>query len=111
MLVPPGMFVMGMADGEGRNEDISVYTIAETRPRPTVTFALGFWMARDAVTVGEYRRFRRAKPARDQNLGMWSFEAGEPDENEWRTWENPGFEQGDDHPVVGVSWIMSPVVV
>ena len=49
-------------------------------PRHRVVLTHGYWMARTDVTVGQYRRSGRSMPPA------------------------PAFTQGDDHPVVNVTW-------
>lgn len=73
-------------------------------PRHEVVFRQDFALARTEVTVGEYRKF----------IASTGYESGGDcnvytDSRSWhvdptRSWENPGFEQGENHPVVCVSW-------
>ena len=64
----------------------------------------GFEVGVFPVTKEEYREFVTATH-HPTPKGAWAHD----DELRWReveelTWERPGFEQGDDHPVVCVSW-------
>ena len=104
MFIPPGEFLMGMADGEGSDEGVLDDWIKQTRPRPTVKFERGFWLAKDPVTVGEFRAFLRANPGHDMGSSMWTYEDGKYEERKGRNWASPGIPQTDDHPVTGVSW-------
>jgi formylglycine-generating enzyme required for sulfatase activity len=68
-----------------------------------------FYLADKTVSVAEFRRFiadsgytttaeaEGGAFAYDEAKGEWDFRAG-------ANWRNPGFRQGDDHPVVAVSW-------
>jgi len=68
-----------------------------------------FYIASKELSVGEFRRFVEdtghvttaeadgGAQAYDEAKGEWVFRAG-------ASWRNPGFRQGDDHPVVCVSW-------
>jgi formylglycine-generating enzyme required for sulfatase activity len=51
------------------------------------------------VTVSQYRKFVEATQHESKAVCI-----GGPDDGPKLTWENPGFEQGDDHPVVCVSY-------
>ncbi len=72
--VPPGAFMIGCTPGDSECGD-------DEKPQHRVTLTRGFYMARTDVTVSQYRRSGR--PANDIDLG---------------------FSQGEDHPVVNVSW-------
>jgi formylglycine-generating enzyme required for sulfatase activity len=67
-----------------------------------------FYLSAKTVSVGEFRRFAEetghVSTAEAEggalaynDRGEWEFRAG-------GNWRNPGFAQGDDHPVVNVSW-------
>ena len=101
-----GTFTMGSPAGESGRRD------NERQHRVSVA---DFYLAKHAVTVGEFRRFVEDTGYRteaERNVGesgcyAWSeTQAG----GEWwawregRNWRNPGFNQSDDHPVVCVSW-------
>ncbi|MDR6886023.1 MULTISPECIES: formylglycine-generating enzyme family protein [Variovorax] len=87
-----------------------VHRVRITRP---------FWMGQHEVTVGQFRRFIEAsgyvpESVSDRTGGYgWradydpattkrgdAFEGRDPR----YSWRNPGFVQGDDHPVVNVTW-------
>ena len=95
--VPAGTFAMGSpADEPGRFDDEGpVHDV--TIPRP-------FAVTRTPITVGQFARFARATgftPGGGCNVwnenGEWSLRTD-------RNWNDPGFVQGDDYPVVCVSW-------
>ena len=66
-------------------------------------------VAKTEVTRGEFKRFVKAsdyKTDAERSGGCWTLKA---DGSAWElkvkaNWQSPGFEQGDDHPVVCVSW-------
>ena len=100
--IPGGTFRMGDMSGEGVDAERPVHSV--TVP----AFKLGKY----EVTVGQFRRFVEATGHRtdaernaDGNAGCYSNTSG--DEWDWvsgRSWRNPGFSVGDDHPAVCVSW-------
>jgi formylglycine-generating enzyme required for sulfatase activity len=100
-LIPAGSFTMGSPELELDRDSFR-------EPRRQIQMR-AFYMASKELSVGEFRSFiedtghvttaeadggafdyDEAKPG-------WVFRAGV-------NWRNPGFRQGDDHPVVCVSW-------
>jgi formylglycine-generating enzyme required for sulfatase activity len=77
-----------------------------------------FYLATREVTVGQFRQFvdatgyvTTAEKSGDGIVGWHNVLDYEDKRRKRRlrrlpkfTWKSPGFEQGDDHPVVGVSW-------
>ncbi len=104
--IPAGCFQMGSPGSEtGRDED-------ERQHRVCVE---GFEIGQDEVTVGEFKRFVAATNYRTDAEKNAGNEEGclitYQEENKWEagyragySWKNPNFKQGDDHPVVCVSW-------
>ncbi|MEL6869012.1 MAG: formylglycine-generating enzyme family protein [Pseudomonadota bacterium] len=94
--VEAGSFLLGSsADEPGRVDDEG--------PQRRIKLA-SFAVAKHEVTVGEFARFVRQTGYDDgagcltmTAQGTWSYD---PD----ASWRNPGFSQGDDHPVVCVTW-------
>lgn len=95
--VPSGRFLMGSPSDEpdkweGGRED----------PRHEVSMAWPFSLGRFEVTRGQYARFqaetgRPPAPCVHYLGGQWVHDPA-------RSWRDPGFPQGDDHPAVCVSW-------
>lgn len=60
------------------------------------------WIGRTEVTVGQFKEFsvetsrKKAEPMLSLTTNGWRLAAN--------TWEMPPFPQGNDHPVVGISW-------
>ena len=82
--VPPGTFVRGC--------DTSVYP--DERPQGLVTVTRGYFIAKYPTLVREFRAF----------VDATSYVTTAEQRGDTKTWRSPGFEQGDDHPVVCVSW-------
>lgn len=91
-------------------DEAPVHTVRITRP---------FYLERTEVTVGQFRRFIEASgyvpESEADGTGGYGYNADyEPEKSvtgdafEGRdrrySWRNPGFPQGDDHPVVNISW-------
>jgi formylglycine-generating enzyme required for sulfatase activity len=71
-------------------------------PRHPVTISYRFALAATPVTVGQYRAFITASGYAPEP-GCVYFEAGKVDPRPTLSWADPGFPQGDDHPVACVS--------
>lgn len=98
--VPAGRFEMGSPETEtGRDPDEGPVH------RVTIRYALA--VSRYPVTLGQWRAFMQASHHRMSTRGC---DALHPDDDGWavrsdRSWRNPGFAQGDRHPVVCVGWL------
>ena len=88
-------------------------------PVHRVRITRAFWMGQHEVTVGQFRRFVEASgylpESEADGTGGYGWRAdydpartprGDAFEGRDRrySWRNPGFVQGDDHPVVNVTW-------
>lgn len=69
-----------------------------------VTISDNFAVARTEVTFGEYSRFVSASGYRGGNQGCNNIEGFAMFVSKDRTWQKPGFEQSDRHPVVCVDF-------
>jgi formylglycine-generating enzyme required for sulfatase activity len=126
VLIPPGEFVMGLnVSFERLDRDFPKFTEAspyhDHRPRTheltdmephRVRITKPFYMGVHEVTIGQFKRFVaetgfQTEPERDGTGGYgvdlktkaWS--TGRETRYNWR---NTGFPQGDDHPVVNITW-------
>lgn len=75
-------------------------------PNVPVKIKRPFFMAETPVTVAEYRKFVEAQKHTTHTNRYLCIDPSE----QWITnnllsWENPGFPQTDEHPVVCVSWL------
>jgi formylglycine-generating enzyme required for sulfatase activity len=93
MVVPAGHFRMGSQPDEPARE----------RPQHEVKIAKVFAVGRFAITRGEFKIFARET---NHKVGdkCETFEDGEGEARVGRSFENPGFDQDDRHPVVCVNW-------
>lgn len=96
VVVPSGSFRMGGPPGETGRQD-------NEGPQHWVEIGQPFAMGVYEVTRGQYFNFLVATN-RTWSDTCVTFEGGEIEEREDRSWQNPGFHQTDQHPVVCVSW-------
>ena len=83
----------------------ALYQRPDELPRRTIRIERAFAVSSREVTRGQYAAFAHAtsRPAGGDcltdraNTGQWVYDAN-------TTWLDPGFEQGDDHPVACVSY-------
>ena len=93
--IPAGEFSMGSEEG-----------LSNEKPVHKV-FLDDYWMGKFPVTVGQFRKFvanTNYVTDAEKGNGSWQFWEGEWVVRLDGNWKNPYFEQGDDHPVVSVSW-------
>jgi formylglycine-generating enzyme len=125
-LIPAGQFLMGsdespesLAKSYPQYERKRFVELFDEAPAHQVRITRHFYMGQHEVTVGQFRRFlelsgyqpeseadgtggygynRDYDPAKSRRGD--AFEGRDPK----YSWRNPGFAQGDDHPVVNVTW-------
>jgi formylglycine-generating enzyme required for sulfatase activity len=124
--IPAGSFVMGSAESPDTLaraypllERQRFVLLADEAPAHRVHLRRAFYLGQHEVTVGQFRRFVEASGHRPESeadgTGGYGYNpAYDPattergDAFEGRdprySWRNPGFAQGDDHPVVNVTW-------
>jgi formylglycine-generating enzyme required for sulfatase activity len=104
VVLPAGRFMMGSPEGEAERD-------ADEGPRREVAVA-SFALAETEVTRAAFAAFVAATgyrtDAERDSEGHIGCYAQQPD-GSWgwmadHNWRNPGFTQGDDHPVACVSW-------
>ena len=104
--IAPGSFVRGSTAAETTRENTPERDAGNEKPQTTVTIAYRFAVGKFEVTRGQYAQFAREAglaPTKDclswdRANARWGRFPGE------RSWQTPGFEQADDHPVVCVNW-------
>ncbi|MEZ6057278.1 MAG: formylglycine-generating enzyme family protein [Planctomycetaceae bacterium] len=104
VLVSPGTFTMG---GPKRTE----YDISHDKQPHTVNITRPFYCAIHETTVKQFRAFVEetgyetdAEKTGKGGLGWDAATSRVRITKTNYTWRNPGFEQGDTHPVVNVTW-------
>jgi formylglycine-generating enzyme required for sulfatase activity len=102
-LITAGTFQMGSPESDTEAE-------ADEKPQHRVRITRPFYLGVHEVTRGQFRRFvdeagYQTEAEKDGKGGWgWNEETKKFEQNTPYTWQNPGFEQTDDHPVVNVSW-------
>lgn len=126
VLIPAGSFEMGGGEvAAGFARDFPQYPaerlagLGDEQPRHRVRITRPFYLGQHEVTVGEFRRFLSASGHVPESIadgtGGYGFNPGyDPAQSVRRdafegrdpkySWLNPGFAQGEDHPVVNVTW-------
>jgi len=112
-LIPAGEFQMGsglsaaeLAKQFGRDAS----SFENEYPSHPVRITKPFYLGQHEVTVEQFRRFVSDRDyeteAESDGKGSYGFDlaTGEVELNLNYTWLETGFQQGDDHPVVNVSW-------
>lgn len=124
--IPAGEFLMGSEESpESYAESFPQYDrqrflkLADEAPVHRVRITRAFYLGQHEVTVGQFRRFLQASGYRPESeadgTGGYGYNpdydpatSARGDAFEGRhprySWRNPGFPQGDDHPVVNVTW-------
>ncbi len=93
--VPEGEFTMGADDGE--SDELPVRSV----------YLDEYWIGKHTVTVAQFREFVEDKDyVTDAERGKGSYLTADNvrGPNPEGNWKNNLFEQGDDHPVVSISW-------
>ncbi|MBC8871441.1 MAG: SUMF1/EgtB/PvdO family nonheme iron enzyme [Planctomycetes bacterium] len=120
VLIPPGEFHMGSTEAATNrlSQEATAHKMPEwymsrlsdERPQHRVRITRPFYMSQYEVTVGQFRSFLswgdyHPDKVEDGRNG-WGLNSatGKLESGAQYTWENPGFPQTDQHPVVNVSW-------
>src|SRR3989442_2621093 len=126
VLVSAGEFMMGseespdsLAKSYPQYERAAFLELDDEAPVHKVRITRAFYLGQHHVTVGQFRRFLQASgyKAESETDGTGGYgynpdydpaKSARGDAFEGRnpkySWRNPGFKQGDDHPVVNVTW-------
>lgn len=100
VLLPTGSFQMGSPAAEVGHSD-------SEGPLHSVRISQRVAVAKHAVTRGEFAAFVNATGYRseaERGDGCFGWAGSKWEKSSRFSWRKPGFEQGDDHPVVCVSW-------
>jgi formylglycine-generating enzyme required for sulfatase activity/tRNA A-37 threonylcarbamoyl transferase component Bud32 len=93
--IPGGTFQMGSDSGE-----------ADEKPVHNVTVS-PFYMGKTEVTVGQWKKFVEASGYRSEaesGDGAYIWNKQKWEKKIAANWNNPGFNQDDNHPVTCISW-------
>ena len=126
VLVPAGEFLMGndapldtLAKTYPQYERKRFEELSDEAPVHKVRITHAFYLGQYEVTVAQFRRFLAASGYQPESeadgTGGYGYNSdydpaksvrGDAFEGRDRkySWRNPGFQQGDDHPVVNVTW-------
>ena len=124
--IPAGEFIMGsdetpevLARAYPQYAPARFKLLGDEAPAHKVRITRPFYMGQHEVTVGQFRRFLKASGYVPESVADGTGGYGyNPDYDPAKTkrgdafegrapkysWQNPGFKQGDDHPVVNVTW-------
>ncbi len=124
--LPAGEFMMGSEENTAdlerdypQLEPSRFNKLGDEAPVHRVRISQAFWLGKHEVTVAQFRRFIELSSHVPESItdgtGGYGFDAksaraplAEGDafagrDRRW-SWKDPGFAQGDSHPVVNVSW-------
>jgi formylglycine-generating enzyme required for sulfatase activity len=113
ILIPPGEFDMGFSPAERRQHKYYLSKEAEKWTAPQrVQISKPFYVASHESTVGQFRQFVQEyklggapyAPIAAGNGQGWNEKLRIISTTKSYDWQNTGFTQSDDHPVVNVSW-------
>ncbi len=93
--IPAGEFIMGSDNGEG--DELPVRSV----------YLDGYWIGKYTVTYAQFKRFiNETGYVTDAEQGKGSYLTADDvrGPNPEGNWNNNIFKQGDDHPVISVSW-------
>lgn len=107
--IPSGEFLMGTSPEYRPTYEQTTVDIERAKFRHSVKISKPFFMSQYEVTVGQFREFVESTNYKTtvETTGKGRFYQI-PHRNEVYspeyTWEHPGFEQTDQHPVTQISW-------
>lgn len=126
VLIPSGEFLMGseespdaLAKAYPQYDRARFLKLDDEGPVHKVRITRAFYFGQHEVTVGQFRRFVQASGYQPESeadgTGGYGYNPEYDPEKSVRgdafegrlpkySWRNPGFPQGDDHPVVNVTW-------
>jgi formylglycine-generating enzyme required for sulfatase activity len=96
VVVPRSAYLMGSPPDESGKD-------ANETPQHRVTIAKPFAVGKVHVTVEQFDAFV-TETGYDAGDKCWTTEADRSEERKGRSWRNPGYSQGGDHPAVCLNW-------
>jgi|HubBroStandDraft_1064217.scaffolds.fasta_scaffold00213_28 sulfatase modifying factor 1 len=99
-VIPAGHFTMGSSSAETTRETVPDSEAVWERPQHDVKLK-SFLLAKHAVTRGEFGKF--VAETNYSAKGCYSWDGSKWNMSATASWQSPGFEQTDQHPVVCVS--------
>jgi formylglycine-generating enzyme len=117
VLIPPGEFMMGGTEpAEELVKAFAAYNrkpefFKDEYPRHKVRITKAFYLGKHEVTRGDFRKFvedtgYKTEPEKDGE-GGWGYNplTGHCEGRDLHfSWQNTGFKQTDEHPVINVTW-------
>jgi|HubBroStandDraft_1064217.scaffolds.fasta_scaffold00135_4 hypothetical protein len=100
VVIPAGRFIMGSNAAETTREAVPDQYAVWERPQHEVTLK-SFLLAKHPVTRGQFAKF--AAETGHSSSGAYVYNGGTFGFSATASWQSPGFEQTDRHPVVCVS--------
>jgi formylglycine-generating enzyme required for sulfatase activity len=97
VVISPGEFMMGAPKSETESLD-------HERPQHRVVISYSFAVGKYHVTRGEFAQFVTETKYNAKESGCLGYTGGGFENKPQYHWENPGFPQADNHPVVCVNW-------
>lgn len=126
ILIPSGEFMMGsdeavatLAKAYPHYDITRLQALSDEAPVHRVRITRSFYLGQHEVTVGQFRQFVEESgyipESEADGTGGYGYNPDYDPANSERgdafegrdpkySWKNPGFRQGDDHPVVNVTW-------
>ena len=126
VLIPSGEFLMGSDEPPEtlirdfpQLEPKRIQELSDEAPVHKVRVTRPFYMGKHEVTIGQYRKFLKASghtpESEADGTGGYAYNRDYDPEKSARgdafegrnpkySWRNPGFKQGDNYPVVNVTW-------
>ena len=104
---PAGTFTMGSPIGEVGKDDLKDNfspDIDKIEKPHRVTISEGFWMMETEVTVGMFKAFVKETGYESKGNKPYGWTGSTWLEDARFSWQNPGLNQDDSHPVTCVSW-------
>ncbi len=96
VVVPAGSFMMGSPASEKQRDK-------DEGPRHKVRIPRAFAVGKFEVTKAQFEAFVK-DTGHDAGNECYTYKGGDWKERSGRSWRNPGFSQGGDHPVACVNW-------